>query len=116
MSSTRRIQGEIAFPANASPGDAVLITIELRDVSLQDQASTVVVSHTLHHVRIAPAGRVPFGFDAPAVPGRPALALRVQVDMQGGAAHASGDFLSTETSPVPADGDARALVVPVTRL
>lgn len=116
MPSTRRIQGEIALPARASLGEAALITIELRDVSLQDQASTVLASTTLNKVRISPGGRIPFELEAPAAAGHPSLALRVQVDMQATQSHASGDFLSTEATPVPAAGEVRALVVPVTQL
>ena len=116
MPSTRRIQGEIAFPANASQGDAALITIELRDVSLQDQSSTVLASTTLRKVRVGPGGRIAFELEAPAVAGHPSLSLRVQVDMQAQQSHASGDFLTTEAIPVPAVGDVLALVVRVTQL
>lgn len=116
MTQTRRIQGEIAFPADAGQGVAARITIELRDVSLQDQASTVLAATTLDKVAVSPNCRVPFRLDAPGTAANSSLALRVQVDMQSGQRHASGDYLSTVNQPVPATGDATGLVVTVTRL
>jgi uncharacterized lipoprotein YbaY len=116
MAQARRIQGEIVFPADARQGVAQTISVELRDVSLQDQPSTVLAATTLKGVSIGPNSRVPFEFVAPASPGDSSLSLRVQVDMQTGQRHASGDYLSTASQPVAPTGDALQLVVPVTRL
>lgn len=114
MTQSRRIQGEIVFPDHADKAMATKITIELRDVSLQDQASTVVAAMTLDKVSVGPNYRVPFEFNAPAVAPSRLLTLRVQVDRHPGQRHASGDFLSTSAQRVPAGGDACGLVVPVT--
>jgi uncharacterized lipoprotein YbaY len=116
MTQSRRIQGEIAFPEHATKGTAAKITIELRDVSLQDQASTVVASMTLDRVCVGPNYRIPFEFNAPSVAPSRLLTLRVQVDRHADQRHASGDFLSTIAQPVPAGGDASGLIVPVTQL
>ena len=116
MPQTRSLQGEVSFPANAGDGRAAKITIELRDVSAQDQPSTVVAFKTLENEAIGPGYRVPFELQAPTGQGGRSLALRVQVDMQPGSPHAPGDFLSTVNVPVPAEGEAGALVVPVTKL
>lgn len=82
---------------------------------MQDQPSVVLASKVLTHVPIGPNARVAFEFSAPAVTTGRLLAMRVQVDMQDGLRHAPGDYLSTVSVPVPAAGDVRALVVPVTR-
>lgn len=116
MPQTRRIQGEIVFPDNAQTGVAAKIIIELRDVSMQDQASTVVAARTLDKVPIGPNYRVPFELEAPPGADGRAFAMRVQVDMHPGLRHASGDFLSTVAQPVPAGGDLSGLLVPVTPL
>lgn len=116
MPTTRRIQGQIEFPADAPHGVATLITIELRDVSLQDKPSTVVSATTLSQVPIGPGVRVPFDWRVPMVAGQPALSLRVQVDMQTAARQASGDFLSTTAQTVAPQGDVVGAAVPVTRL
>ena len=116
MPQTRLIQGEIVFPDTASQGVADKITVELRDVSLQDQASTVVATMTLDQVPVDPDCRVPFELKAPVVVDSHSLTLRVQVDMQAGHRNASGDFLSTVAQPVPPGGDLYGLVVPLTQL
>jgi uncharacterized lipoprotein YbaY len=116
MTQTRHIQGEIAFPDKAGKGIAAKITIELRDVSLQDQASTVVAATALNSVPIGPNFRLPFELEAPVGAENSSLSMRVQVDMHPDQRHASGDFLSTVAQPVPAKGDIGGLVVPVTQL
>lgn len=112
----RQIQGEIVFPADAGGGVAAQVTVELRDVSAQDQASALLASATLSRVVVAPGRRVPFSLTAPAGAPSAALSMRVQVDMQPGNRHAPGDFLSTAEVRVPASGDVHGLQVAVTRL
>ena len=114
MNQSRHIQGEIVFPDHADKDIAAKITIELRDVSLQDQASTVVAAMTLDRVSVGSNYRIPFEFNAPAVAQSRLLTLRVQVDRHPDQQHASGDFLSTIAQHVPAGGDACGLVVLVT--
>lgn len=116
MTQTRRIQGEIAFPEHALQGIAAKITIELRDVSLQDQASTIIAATTLDKVPIGPNYRVPFDLEAPVVAENRSLTLRVQVDRHPDQRHANGDFLTTVAQPVPAGNDASGLIVQVTQL
>lgn len=116
MPQTRRLQGEIVFPSDAVRGNAARITVELRDVSMQDQASTILASKTMTNVNIEADCRLPFELEAPTVAAGRSLAMRVQVDMRQGQRHATGDFLSTVSTPVPIAGDVQGLVVPVTRL
>jgi hypothetical protein len=116
MPQDRFIHGEIAFPSDAVSGIASRITIELRDVSLQDQPSTIVASKTLRDARISANRRVPFELEAPSVAAGRSLAMRVQVDMLPNQSHATGDYLSTVSISVPIAGDVHGLLVPVTRL
>jgi uncharacterized lipoprotein YbaY len=116
MPLQRKIRGEIAFPANAISGVAVRATIELRDVSLQDAPSRVIVSKVINDVPVGPRERVRFALDAPVLDKSRALEVRVQVDMGTTQRHAPGDFLSTVATPVAPTGDVEGLVVPVSRL
>jgi uncharacterized lipoprotein YbaY len=116
MPQSRRIQGQIAFPSNAVGGIAARITVELRDVSTQDQASALLAGESMNDVPIGPNCRVAFEFEAPSVAFGRSLAMRVQVDMQQGQRHAAGDYLSTVSTSVPIAGDVQGLLVPVTRL
>ena len=116
MVNTRKIRGEVAFPANATKGVAHRVLIELRDVSLQDQASWVLATTLLSDVAVGPNVRAPFSLTAPRSEGNRSLAVRVQVDMQAGRVYAVGDYLSTVTHPVSASDDAEFIVAPVTKL
>ena len=116
MSSTRRIKGEVVLPAEADSAKAVRITIELRDVSAQDQPAPLLASTALNDVDIRAHQRIPFSFDAPATAANRSLAMRVQVDMTPDQRHAAGDYLSTVSVPVAPSGDVDKVVVPVTRL
>lgn len=116
MQADRQIDGEIVFPADAAGGVAAQVTVELRDVSAQDQPSALLAHATLFQVPVAPGQRVPFSLRAPPGVAGSALSMRVQVDMRAGNRHAPGDFLSTAAVRVPAGGDVHGLLVPVTRL
>ena len=116
MTDTRNIRGEVAFPANATHGVAHRVLIELRDVSLEDQASSVLATITLTDVTVGPNARVAFSLAAPRVASNRALALRVQVDMQATQSYAAGDYLSTVTHPVSASVEDEFVVASVTKL
>ena len=118
MTDRRKIRGEVAFPANATKGVAHRVLIELRDVSLQDQASSVLATTTLTDVAVGPNVRVAFSLAAPRVESNRSLAVRVQVDMQAGQSYAAGDYLSTVTHPVSilASSDEAVFVASVTKL
>lgn len=116
MLDTHIIRGEVAFPADATKGIAHRVIIELRDVSLQDQASSVLATTLLHDVAVGPDSRVAFSLTAPRGDRNRALAVRVQVDMVAGKSYAVGDYLSTVSHPVRASGDAEFVVASVTKL
>ena len=116
MSQTRRIKGEIIFPVDAGAGVASQITVELRDVSMQDAVSTVVASKTIDRVKIGPNLRMPFELSAPASAKNRSLSMRVQVSMKANSQSATGDFLSTVATPVATDGDVHSISVPVSKL
>jgi hypothetical protein len=123
MPTTRRIAGEILFPADTPAAVASRVLVEVRDVSVQDEASVVIASKVMHNVSLAPNARVPFELASASVPAGRSLSLRVQVDMHelrddsaSGRSHASGDFLTTTDNPVPASGDALALTVRVAKI
>lgn len=112
----RKVSGEIVLPDGAA-GQATAVTIEVRDVSVADAASSVVASKTLRNVKLSPGKRIKFSLQAPEVPGR-RLALRVQIDAARPATRdiggASSGYLTTQSIEVSAEGDATSLVAPVT--
>ncbi len=113
MTKLRRLEGDIVFPANTPARVAARVTVELRDVSLQDQPSSVVASRIIYDIAVGPNARVPFALDAPSLPSNRSLAMRVQVDLQLNQRHAPGDYLSTVNIAVANKDDVRALSVPV---
>ena len=116
MPQTRRIRGEVAFPSDVTGGVAGSVTLELRDVSMQDQASTIVASKTMRNVALGANGRITFELDAPVVAQNRSLAMRVEVTMVPSPSGAGVNFLSTVSTPVSAAGEVDGLVVPVSRI
>lgn len=116
MAASRRIRGEIVFPADATAGVASRVQVEVRDVSEQDQASVVLATKTLREVPVGPNARVPFELMAPSVASSRSLSIRVQVDMHADRSYAAGDFLSTAANPVAASGDALGVHAHVTKI
>jgi putative lipoprotein len=116
MSETRRISGEIVFPPNAPSGTAARVLLELRDVSMQDEASVVLAKMVLRKVAVGPNARVPFEFMAPTADSGRLLSMRVQVDMDNEGSSATGDLLSTVAISVPVSGEVKSISAPVTKL
>jgi len=115
MPSSRRIQGELVFPADAAPALAERVVVELRDVSWMDQPSRVLASTVMQDVAIGPGVRVPFAFDGPVGQPTDSLSLRAQTDLRGAASRGGSDYLTTASQPVPPSGDVQGLVVPLVR-
>jgi hypothetical protein len=116
MAATRKIRGEIVFPADAAAGVASRVLVEVRDVSVQDQASVVLATRVLRDVAVGPNARVPFELMSPSVASARSLSIRVQVDMHADRSYAAGDFLSTAANPLAASGEALAVVAHVTKI
>jgi uncharacterized lipoprotein YbaY len=116
MPSTRRISGEIVFPADATAGTASRVQVEVHDVSMLDQPSVVLAKTELQNVSVGPNVRVPFALSSPVAPVGRALSLRVQVNMKPGQTFAAGDYLSTVSIPVASTGDVTGVFARVTKL
>ena len=110
-----RVTGDIVLPADAPAGKARVVRIEVRDVSALDAPSTVIASTDLRDVDVAPRARVPFAIDVPDVDPARHLNVRAHVDVAGTGRVSTGDYLTTESVPVPRSGGFRPIVVPVTR-
>ena len=116
VATTRKIRGEIVFPADAAAGVAPRVQVEVRDVSEQDQASVVLATKVLRDVPVGANARVPFELMSPSVANARSLSIRVQVDMHADRSYAAGDFLSTAANPVAASGDALDVLAHVTKI
>ncbi|MEQ1517547.1 MAG: hypothetical protein ABL931_13780 [Usitatibacteraceae bacterium] len=116
MPTIRKIHGEIIFPADAAPGVAPRVLVEVRDVSAQDQPSVVLATTTLRNVTIGPGMRIPFALRAPNAAAERSLSMRVQVDMHADRSYAPGDFLTTAAHSVAAAGDVLGVKAHVTKI
>lgn len=110
----RTITGKIVLPANTPAVGADQVLIEVRDVSLADAPSTVVMERKLTNVELQPSGQIKFRMRVPEVEESRALSLRVHVSLDGSGRVKSGDLLTTAHLPVPSSGPAKSLEVPVT--
>ena len=99
------------MPADA-PTTVARAVVELRDVSYADARAPVVTSITLADVAVHPNGRIPFELTAPEAEAGQQLSLACHVDITGGTTLAAGDLVSTQSVPVPPEGDV-SLDVPV---
>jgi hypothetical protein len=109
---SRRIRGTVVLPADA-PTTVAWAIVELRDVSYADARAPVVASITLPDAIVRPHGRIPFELIAPESDAGQQLSLECHIDITGGPTVTAGDLLSTQSVPVPAEGDVSSLDVPV---
>ena len=125
MSTLRQITGTIVFPPDALSGSAAQVRVELRDTSLQDQASTLLASQALEGVNISAGLVLPFSMKAPEAAAGRSLSLRVQVDLRPdklqqipapGSAIRLPMLLSTTHCPVPAQGEVTGVQVNLEQL
>jgi hypothetical protein len=102
----------VILPADA-PTTVARTVIELRDVTYADARAAVVASTTLPDAVVRPHGRIPFELTAPEATEGQQLSLECHIDITGGLTVAAGDLLSTQSIPVPREGDVGSLDVPV---
>ena len=105
------LTGHIQLPANAPTGKAAIVRVELRDVSLADAPSTVVVEQVLKSVRLAPGAKIPFRLAMPMDDPSRRLALRAHVDINGTGRTLPGDLLTTQSYPVTVETDSADISV-----
>ncbi|WP_142386847.1 hypothetical protein [Mycobacterium hubeiense] len=110
---SRRIRGAVLLPPDA-PTTVARVIIAVRDTSYADAPAAVVASVTLPDTKIGPGGRLPFELAIPETPAAQQLSLECHIDVTGGQAVTAGDLLSTQSIPVPPEGDVDALDIPVT--
>lgn len=110
----RTVSGHILVPEETA-GQAKVVTIEIRDVSIADAPSTVLASQTLRNVAFAANAPIRFSLKAPEAPGR-RLALRVQVDGASTPGRPAATYLTTQSIDVKSEGDVTALEAPLTAI
>lgn len=114
---TRRIRGTVVLPAEA-PTAVGRAIVELRDVSYADARAPIVASTMVPDAIVRPHGRIAFELIAPESGSEQQLSLECHIAITGGVAArhpgvAAGDLLSTQSVPVPTEGDVSFLDVPV---
>lgn len=100
------------MPADA-PATVGWAIVELRDVSYADARAPVVASITLPDAIVRPHVRMPFELIAPESHAGQQLSLECHIHVTGGPTVTAGDLLSTQSVPVPAEGDVTSVDVPV---
>jgi uncharacterized lipoprotein YbaY len=109
----RSVSGCVVLPPDAPRSTAVLLLVEVRDVSLMDAPSVVVAETRAGDVAIEPGGQIPFDLAAPdALPGH-SLAVRAHLSLDGTAAVSSGDLVSVTHLALPSSGDSDGMEIPV---
>jgi uncharacterized lipoprotein YbaY len=109
----RTIQGAIVLPTNAPRGIGRRVTVEVRDVSVQDAPSIVIARKDLTDVTLEPTGQLNFELEVPDVDASHALSLRVHISMDGSGQIKDGDLLTTSSCPItPHGATARVTVSP----
>jgi putative lipoprotein len=101
------------LPQDAPAVTAGLMTVEVRDVSLQDIPSVVISKLKRRRVALSPAGEVPFVLEAEEVDPRNSLSLRVHISLDGSGRVQRGDLLTTSHHAVPAQGTPPPMAVDV---
>lgn len=104
------------LPSDVQSVVAAALIVEVRDVSMADAASTVLVSRRLRRVKLRPGGRIPFTLDVPEAAPSASLSVRVHVDVDGDGRVSAGDLLSTRSYPVAPTGPVGALQIAVVRI
>lgn len=110
----RTIIGDIALPANCPEFREAVVLIEVRDVSLADAPSLVVVQRRLKGVNIRSGGFVPFSLGVPEVSETRSLELRIHISLSNSDQVKHGDLLTTTSIPIPSRGVPGYMIVPVT--
>ncbi|MEV6218017.1 hypothetical protein [Nocardia sp. NPDC051833] len=105
----RRISGFVVLPPEC-PRTTARIVVELRDVTYLDAAAPLVAEVVTTGVAIGPGVRWPFTVDAPAGTG---LGLACHVDLAGDGVLVTGDLVSVQAVPVPAQGAVSDMSIPV---
>mgnify|MGYP002652411130 CR=1 FL=1 len=112
----RALRGMIVVPAETPELIAARVVVEVRDVSFADAPSTLVAATELRAVPIRSGTRVLFDADVPEIAPTHSLSVSCHVDIDGDGVRSPGDFLSTQSLPVPVTGALPAVVVPVRRI
>jgi uncharacterized lipoprotein YbaY len=102
----------VVLPPDA-PTTVARAVVELRDVTYADARAPVIASVTLPGASLRPHGRIPFELAAPESDASQQLSLECHIDITGGTTLATGDLVSTQSVPVPPEGDVYSVDVPV---
>lgn len=108
---SRRIQGNVVLPPDA-PTTVATVIVEVRDVTYADAPAPVAASVALTNVAVQPNRRIPFELEAPEATASQQFSLQCYIDTTGGPILAAGDLVTTQSVPVPAQGNV-TLEVPV---
>lgn len=106
------IKGTIEFQNVREPARNVTVHVRVQDTSHADAAASTVAEQVLKDVTIVP-GAPPLPFTVRGVPQNPRArhVLRVHADVDGSGTVTRGDFVSTESHPVPTGGQPAALKI-----
>ncbi len=100
----RTVSGTLLIPNDFDQPQLLLVTIEVRNVSRLDVASTVLASTEMTNVEIPASRSIAFSLEVPEVPSSESLAMRVHVSRDGSGRMQEGDLLTTQHYGVASQG------------
>jgi uncharacterized lipoprotein YbaY len=102
----------IEFVNVCHPAHNVTVYVRVQDTARADAPSTQVAEKVLRRVNILP-GSPPLRFKVQAIPQNPhaRYVIRVHADVDGNGIVSRGDYVSTQSYPVPSSGQPVAVTI-----
>jgi putative lipoprotein len=108
------VSGTIELQAVTQPASNATVRVRVQDTSRTDAPASTVAEEVLTGVNIA-LGGVSIPFTVRGIPQDPRAryTVRVHVDLDGSGVVTRGDYVSTQSHPVPASGEPGTLTIAV---
>jgi uncharacterized lipoprotein YbaY len=112
------IEGDIEFEDLASQVAGATIYVRLEDVSLADAPSIRLAEQVIRDVTLRGPGRVtvPFSVQGSINDPNGQYVISVHVDLNGNGLVEPGDYITTESYPIPTPGETTRMLVTVRRV
>jgi uncharacterized lipoprotein YbaY len=108
------LSGTIQLQDVTEPVSNATVRVRVQDTSRSDAPAATVAEEVLRGVSIAPGGQaIPFTVRGIPQDARARYSVRVHVDVDGSGAVTRGDYVSTQSHPVPASGEPAAVTIVV---
>ena len=111
-SGGERLSGPIEFQDVREPARDVTVHVRVQDTSAADARAVTVAEQIIRGVSIdSAASRIPFTVEGIPENARARLVVRVHADVDGTGTVSRGDYVSTQSHPVPGGGQPAAMTI-----